>query len=90
MIVIFWARMGTPLSEKYRKPDGSRYRSGTEHEFLEALNAAKEKGKPDVLGYRRSGAPDINLADPKRKEKEAQWDLVEEFFAEFKNPNGSF
>jgi hypothetical protein len=32
VIVIFGARMGTPLSEKYPKPDGCRYRSGTEYE----------------------------------------------------------
>ena len=50
VIVIFWARMGTLLSDKHLKPDGSRYRSGTEYEFLDALDAARETGKPDVLG----------------------------------------
>lgn len=90
VIVIFWARMGTLLSEKYLKPGGSRYRSGTEYEFLDAMNAAKKTGKPDVLVYRRKKPPDVNLADPQRKEKEKQWDLVEEFFAEFRNPDGSF
>jgi formylglycine-generating enzyme required for sulfatase activity len=90
VIVIFWARMGTPLSEKHLKPDGSRYRSGTEYEYLEALGAAKKFSKPDVLVYRRKKPPDVNLADPERKEKEKQWDLVEEFFAEFRNPDGSF
>ena len=72
VIVIFWARMGTLLSEKYLKPDGSRYRSGTEYEFLDALNAARNNNKPDVLVYRRKKPPDVNLADPKRKEKENQ------------------
>ena len=37
IIVIYWSRMGTPLSEKYRKPGGSRYRSGTEYEFIDAM-----------------------------------------------------
>jgi hypothetical protein len=90
VVVIFWARMGTLLSEKHRKPDGSRYRSGTEYEFLDALKAAENTGKPEVLVYRRPKPPDVNLADPKRKEKENQWDLVEEFFAEFRNPDGSY
>ena len=45
--------MGTLLSEKYLKPNGSRYRSGTEYEYLDALNAAKKSSKPDVLVYRR-------------------------------------
>jgi hypothetical protein len=82
--------MGTPLSEKRLKPDRSRYRSGTEYEYLEALGVAKVSGKPDVLVYRRKRPPDVNLADPERKEKEKQWDLVEKFFAEFRNPDGSF
>jgi formylglycine-generating enzyme required for sulfatase activity len=90
VIVVFWARMGTPLSENHLKPDGSRYRSGTEYEFFDGLEAAQKTGKPDVLIYRRKKPPDVNLADPERKEKERQWDLVEEFFSEFRNPDGSF
>jgi Sulfatase-modifying factor enzyme 1/AAA ATPase domain len=90
VVVVLWARMGTPLSEKHRKPDGRPYRSGTEYEFLDALGASERTGKPDVLVYRRKGAPDINAADPQRREKIEQWDRVEEFFAEFRNPDGSF
>src|SRR5262245_16777739 len=37
VVVILWSRMGTPLPEEYQKPDKSRYVSGTEYEFLEAL-----------------------------------------------------
>jgi hypothetical protein len=40
VIVIFGYRMGTPLSEERRKPNGERYWSGTEYEFLDALNSA--------------------------------------------------
>ena len=90
VVVIFWARMGTLLSEKYLKPDGSRYRSGTEYEYLEALGAARKSAKPDVLVYRRKKPPDVNLDDPEHDEKKKQWDLVKEFFAEFRNPDGSF
>jgi formylglycine-generating enzyme required for sulfatase activity len=90
VIVIFWARMGTPLSAKYTKPGGGHYRSGTEYEFLDALHAARQNGKPDVLVYRRQKPPDVNLADPERKEKEQQWEQVERFFDEFRNPDGSF
>ena len=90
VIVIFWARMGTPLSEKYLKPDGSRFRSGTEYEYLDALGAAKKSGKPDVLVYRRRKPPAVDLDDPQHDEKKHQWDLVKEFFAEFRNPDGAF
>src|SRR5205823_10809486 len=36
VVVILWGRMGTPLPESYKKPDGSLYLSGTEWEFEEA------------------------------------------------------
>jgi hypothetical protein len=82
--------MGTPLSEKHHKADGSRYRSGTEYEFLDALGAAERTGKPDVLVYRRTEVPDMKMNDPKFAEKKEQWDRVQEFFGEFRNPDGSY
>ena len=90
VVVIFWARMGTLLSEKHLKPDGSRYRSGTEYEYLDALGAAKKSGKPDVLLYRRKTPSPVLPNDPKRDEIIKQWDLVESFFSEFRNSDGSF
>jgi hypothetical protein len=33
VVVILWSRMGTPLPDSYRKPDGTPYRSGTEWEY---------------------------------------------------------
>lgn len=54
VIVIFWSRMGTPLPPEYVKPDGSRFLSGTEWEYWDAVNAAKASGKPLILVYRRT------------------------------------
>jgi hypothetical protein len=48
IVVILWARMGTPLPETIPKPDGDRYQSGTEWEYLDAVNSTREP-KPDVL-----------------------------------------
>ena len=90
VIVIFGYRMGTPLSVKHHKPDSEPYWSGTEYEYLDALRAAQRQGIPEVLVYRKQGAPDINLADPRYEEKIAQWKRVETFFAGFRNPDGSF
>jgi hypothetical protein len=56
VIVILWARMDTPLPEKIRKPDGERYLSGTEWEYLDAVNSRWEP-KPAVLVYRRTEEP---------------------------------
>jgi formylglycine-generating enzyme required for sulfatase activity len=89
VVVIFGARMGTRLSERHKKPDGSRYRSGTEYEYLDAVTAADKTGTPMVLVYRCEEAPSVSFADPEFEAKKKQWRLVEEFFAEFRNDDGS-
>jgi hypothetical protein len=55
-----------------------------------ATNSAKQQEIPDVLVYRKQGAPDVNLDDPQFEEKKTQWQRVKDFFAAFKNPDGSF
>src|SRR6516165_11691128 len=84
VIVILWARMGTPLPETIRKRDGERYLSGTEWEYLDAINSPRNP-KPEVLVYRRTEEPMISIRDPKKKEKEEQFERVEEFFARFRD-----
>src|SRR5262245_30853057 len=53
VIVIFWSRMGTPLPTDYAKADGTRYLSGTEWEYEDAIQAAKcsteEPRRPQVV-----------------------------------------
>jgi hypothetical protein len=88
VIVILWARMGTPLPETIRKLDGERYLSGTEWEYLDAVKSTWVP-KPDVLVYRRTEEPMISIRDPNKKEKEEQFERVEAFFAQFRNTDGS-
>jgi formylglycine-generating enzyme required for sulfatase activity len=88
VIVILWARMGTPLPETIRKPDDEPYLSGTGWEYLDAVNSTWEP-KPDVLVYRRTEEPMISIRDPEKKEKEEQFKRVEAFFARFCNTDGS-
>jgi hypothetical protein len=88
VIVILWARMGTPLPETIRKPNGERYLSGTEWEYLDAIDSPRNP-KPEVLIYRRTEEPMISIRDPNKKEKEEQFERVEAFFARFRNPDGS-
>jgi len=92
VVVIFWARIGSPIDpgwEPGRKPDGQLYRSGTEWEYLEALQAAEKSGHPDILVYRRTGAPTPRLDDPNLDEILEQWKGVQAFFSEFRNKDGS-
>src|SRR5262245_47308896 len=55
VIVVLWSRMGTPLpadDPKWLKADGTRYMSGTEWEYLDALAAHQRTGRPEILVYR--------------------------------------
>lgn len=88
VIVILWARMGTPLPETIHKPDGERYLSGTEWEYLDAINSTREP-KPEVLVYRRTQTPQVGLDDDDYADKLAQYKLVKSFFARFRNADGS-
>lgn len=89
VIVIFWSRMGTPLSPDWKKPGGSPYHSGTESEYCNALEAAKQHGKPKLLLYRRTEEPLFRPSDPAFLEKYQQWQQVQSFFAALRNPDGS-
>jgi hypothetical protein len=89
VVVILWARMGTPLPEDYRKPDGTPYRSGTEWEFLNAILASERTGRPTVWVYRRDEDIKFGRKDPRRDEILRQGDAVDAFFKEFEGPGGS-
>ena len=80
-IAIFWTRMGTPLPDHIRRPDGSRYDSGTEYEYEDALNAWRSGGKPEMLVYRKSSDPMVSLSDRKTlMERLSQKERLEIFF----------
>ena len=53
VIVILWARMGTPLPDSVRKPNGEPYLSGTEWEYEDAVNSPAQP-RTEVLVYRRT------------------------------------
>ena len=89
VIVILWSRIGTPLPEKLEKPDGSRYLSGTKWEYWNAVRAAEQHDRPEVLVYRRTEVPAVAMNDPEKVEKERQWQLVSEFFESFTSLDGS-
>ena len=62
-IGILWSRIGSPLPDTIRRPDGTVYDSGTAFEFEDALHGYRENGHPEMLLYRKTGAPTISLSD---------------------------
>ncbi len=77
VIVILWSRMGTPFTL-----DGREYLSGTQYEYLDAVQAEGT----EVVVYRRTETVEIALDDPELAEKRAQYERVNAFFATFSDP----
>ena len=89
VVVLFWSRMGTQLPHpEYQKPNGDPYYSGTEWEYLDAVRASKETGKPLVVVYRRTEEPSFKPSDSAFMHKYEQWQRVEEFFKQFNRSGG--
>src|SRR5262249_31758883 len=76
--------IGTLLPPHILRPDGSRYESGTVWEYDDARLAKKE-----VWVYRRTEKPRIEIDDPKHEKKREQYQAVNQFFEQFKDPDGS-
>lgn len=100
VIVIFWARMGTPLPEEFVKPEShrftdpgglaeTRYLSGTEWEFVDAFEGAIEDGLPQVVVYRRTEKVLLDDESPDYPNNLIQKRRVRAFFDHFSNPDGS-
>ncbi len=64
-VFILWSRLGTPLCSKFKKADGSPYKSGTEYEFDLMMKLRNETNHPSrILTYVKEGdqiPPQMNL-----------------------------
>ena len=83
VVCILWSRLGTRLPSQFTRPDGSRYDSGTQFEFEDALQGRRQKGVPDLLVYRKTADPVVSLNDIQADERFGQWKLLNEFVQHF-------
>lgn len=83
-VVILWSRIGTALPPDERKPDGSRYASGTEWEFEDARSARKS-----VLVYHRTEPPKLAPDALDLVANRSQYEAVRQFLNRSRNPDGS-
>src|SRR6202048_3362735 len=93
VICILWSRLGTKLHPRFRMPDGSEPRSGTEYEIAWAkAQRDKTAGRPVLHIYRNRSQPNPPLDPPaKREEFFRQWDLLKDFFDSWeKDSQGQF
>jgi formylglycine-generating enzyme required for sulfatase activity len=57
VVVLLWARLGTPLpTEKFLGPLSGKAVTGTEWEFEDALKSSRERKLPELLMYRKKNA----------------------------------
>lgn len=63
VVCILWARLGTRLPAGFTRPDGTRYQSGTEFEFEDAVQGFRTRGTPDLLVYRKGAEPVVSMRD---------------------------
>lgn len=63
VVCIVWSRLGTRLPSQFRRADGSAYASGAEYEFEVAVEGYKTNGKPELLVYRKTTHPVVELQD---------------------------
>lgn len=88
-IVILWSYMGTPLPKEYTKPDGSRYLSGIEWLYEDAMQAARKTGSPFIVVYHRKQKLSLDPDDLDFEQKLDQWKRVKSFFASFDDIDSS-
>jgi WD40 repeat protein len=86
VVLILWSRLGTLLPEKtsvreYRGIDDRVPVTGTEWEYEEALKAARERGAPDLLAFRKISGAAVDPLDPDAQARAfAQLNALNEFW----------
>lgn len=95
-VFVLWSRLGTPLCTKFRKPDGTPYKSGTEYEFDLMMNLFKQKGYPQILTYvkNKDFIPQVasmkELSDVLRQKELLEFFLEENFHDKDTNSNYAY
>jgi WD40 repeat protein len=87
VLVMLWTRLGTPLADD---PYGGM--TGTEWEFVDAVESSARCGRPEVLVYKKTTPRLIDITDAlATQEAVADRDRLDAFFrTHFFNEDGSF
>jgi hypothetical protein len=87
VICILWKRLGSPLSVKHERPDGGRWRSGTEFELVTAVESKKARGAPDIFIFKNDTKPTFEADEEgggaKTELDLAQWKALIGFIKEW-------
>jgi len=90
VVCILWSRLGTRLPSDFAPIPGEPAPTGTEFELTDALAAHAKGGKPKLLIYRKTPAPQISLSAADFNERTDQYRRLDEFCRKFfYHPDGS-
>lgn len=79
VVNILWSRLGTRLPSNFVLAPGELPPTGTEFEVRDALAAYRLLGKPNLLIYRKTAPPQVNLASTEAEESLRQYRMLDEF-----------
>ncbi|MGR9116334.1 MAG: nSTAND1 domain-containing NTPase [Gammaproteobacteria bacterium] len=91
-ICILWSRLGSRLPKNITRPDGTRFASGTEFEFEDAVKGFQHHKTPDLLVYRKMATATAELSSEQEVlDKLAQKKALDAFLEKwFRDDDGSF
>jgi tetratricopeptide (TPR) repeat protein len=79
VVSILWSRLGTRLPSDFAPTEGEPAPTGTEFELQDALTSYADRGKPNLLIYRKIPGPQIGLGSADFAERSNQYRRLEEF-----------
>jgi tetratricopeptide (TPR) repeat protein len=79
VVIILWSRLGTRLPADFAAVKGQPPPTGTEFEIQDSLASFAERGKPNLLIYRKQPGPQIALGSADFAERSDQYARLDEF-----------
>jgi tetratricopeptide (TPR) repeat protein len=79
VVIILWSRLGSRLPSDFAPAAGAPAPTGTEFEIGDALASYAERGRPNLLIYRKTPGPQIALGSPDFEERSDQYRRLDEF-----------
>jgi hypothetical protein len=79
VISVLWSRLGTRLPPDFAPAPGVPPPTGTEFEVQDALAAYRRLGRPNLLIYRRTTPPQVDVSRQDVRARIEQYEALEEF-----------
>ncbi len=84
VVCILWSRLGSLLGDAFRRPDGTRYPSGTVFEMEVARDSYIRSKAPDLLVYRKTEEISLPLENRDlREQKLRQFEALDQFIQDW-------